>query len=56
MKEDKMLIVNLVKIISNIRKKNPFADITNFERKINRFVYEQYGLTEDEIAIMEGRT
>ena len=32
------------------------AKVKALEQKINRFVYEQYGLTDEEIAIVEGRT
>ena len=51
-----MPIVNFVIIISSIRKQNPIADKTDLEREIDRLMYEQYGLTDEKIAIMEGRT
>lgn len=36
------------------RKHDPEADTRALEREIDRLVYELYGLTEDEIAIVEG--
>jgi len=36
------------------KKRDPKTDITALEREIDRLVYELYGLTEDEIAIVEG--
>ena len=38
------------------KKANPLADTTAEEREIDRLVYDLYGLTEDEIAIVEGTT
>ena len=38
------------------KKSNPLADTTAEEREIDRLVYDLYGLTEDEIAIVEGTT
>lgn len=34
---------------------DPEADTTAWEQEIDRLVYELYGLTEDEIAIVEGK-
>ena len=39
-----------------VKKSNPLADTTAEEREIDRLVYDLYGLTEDEIAIVEGTT
>jgi hypothetical protein len=36
------------------KKHDPKADTTAWEREIDRLVYELYGLTEEEIAIVEG--
>ena len=47
-------IVNLVDRILSAKKANPLADTTAEEREIDRLVYDLYGLTEDEIAIVEG--
>lgn len=35
---------------------NPQADTTAFEREIDRLVYDLYGLTVDEIRIVEEST
>ena len=43
----------LAKRVDNIMKA-PLADTTAEEREIDRLVYDLYGLTEDEIAIVEG--
>jgi hypothetical protein len=37
-----------------VKKPDPEADTTPLEREIDLLVYELYGLTEDEIAIVEG--
>ncbi len=37
----------------SVRKRDPRAETTAFEQEIDRLVYELYGLTEDEIAIVE---
>jgi hypothetical protein len=36
------------------KKANPQADTTALETEIDQMVYELYGLTEEEIAIVEG--
>jgi adenine-specific DNA-methyltransferase len=46
--------VNLVNKILSARKHDPEADTTALEREIDRLVYELYGLTGEEIAIVEG--
>ncbi|MCC5919212.1 MAG: Eco57I restriction-modification methylase domain-containing protein [Cyclobacteriaceae bacterium] len=45
------LVVN--KIIT-IKKENPLADTTDLEQEIDQLVYELYGLSEEEIKIVEG--
>ena len=47
-------IVSLVDEISQKKQLNPQADTTAEEREIDRLVYDLYGLTEDEIKIVEG--
>ena len=47
-------IITLVDHILAAKKANPLADTTAEEREIDRLVYDLYGLTEDEIAIVEG--
>lgn len=44
----------LVDHIFAVKKANPLADTTAEENEIDRLVYRLYGLTEDEIAIVEG--
>lgn len=36
------------------KKANPLADTIAEEQEIDRLVYDLYGLTEDEIKIVEG--
>jgi len=38
------------------KKSNPQADTTTLEAEIDQLVYELYGLTEEEIAIVEEST
>jgi type I restriction-modification system DNA methylase subunit len=47
-------IVGLVDNILSAKAMNPAADTSVLEREIDRMVYELYGLTEEEIAIVEG--
>ena len=44
----------LVDQILAAKKKDAAADVSRWEREIDRQVYELYGLTEDEIKIVEG--
>ena len=37
------------------KKANPQADTSKEERKIDELVYALYGLSEDEIKVVEGR-
>jgi len=37
------------------KRANPQADTTELEEQIDQMVYELYGLTEDEIRIVEGK-
>ena len=52
---DKQDIINLVNKILTAKKADSSADTTEWEKQIDQKVYELYGLTEDEIAIVEGR-
>jgi hypothetical protein len=36
--------------------RNPQADVTAFEAEKDQLIYVLYGLTEDEIAIVEGKS
>jgi len=42
-----------VKKIMELKKQNPQADTTDLETQIDQLVYALYGLTEDEIKIVE---
>ena len=37
------------------KKRDPKVDTTAWEQEIDRLVYELYGLTKEEIAIVEGK-
>jgi hypothetical protein len=47
-------IIALVDRILDAKRKNPEADTIKLEREIDQLVYKLYGLTEDEIKIVEG--
>ena len=44
----------MVDKILSLKKSDPQADTSVLEAEIDRMVYELYGLTEDEIKIVEG--
>ena len=46
---------SLVNKILSAKKENPAADTTELEREIDGLVYGLYGLTEEEIKIIEGK-
>ena len=46
----------LVDNILSVKKQNSSADTSLSEREIDRLVYDLYGLTEEEIAIVEGKS
>ena len=48
-------IERLVDQILSAKQSDPGADTTALEREIDRLVYALYGLTEAEIAIVEGK-
>lgn len=48
-------IVALIEQILAAKKADPKADVTALEAEIDRLVYALYGLTDNEIAIVEGR-
>ena len=52
--EKKDEIKALVIKILDAKEKNPTADTSALEAEIDQLVYQLYGLTEDEIAIVEG--
>ena len=47
--------IALVDRILDVKKADPNADTSSLEDKIDKLVYELYNLTEDEIAIVEGK-
>jgi hypothetical protein len=51
---DQDRVVDLVTRILAAKAANPTADTSALEREIDRMVYELYGLTEEEIALVEG--
>jgi hypothetical protein len=48
------VLINLVKAITLAKTKNHDADTSALEREIDQHVYALYGLTPEEIAIVEG--
>ncbi|MFZ2969549.1 MAG: hypothetical protein WA063_00210 [Minisyncoccia bacterium] len=53
--EQQKPFINLVDQILKKKKDNPNADTGELEREIDEMVYELYGLTEEEIGIVEGK-
>lgn len=53
-KSIQLSIITLVDQILSAKKANPQADTSALEAEIDRLVYDLYGLTEEEIAIIEG--
>ncbi len=51
--EHESKIENLANQIIEIKKQNPSANTTSLETQIDQMVYQLYGLTEEEIAIVE---
>jgi hypothetical protein len=51
---DQQPVISLVDQILSGKKENPQADTGTPEREIDRLVYELYGLTNEEIRIVEG--
>jgi hypothetical protein len=47
-------IERIVVQLINLKKQNPEADISELEAEIDRLVYELYGLSDEEIGIVEG--
>ena len=53
--QDECFVRELVDQILAAKKKDPNADTSALESEIDQLVYKLYGLTDDEIAIVEGR-
>ncbi|MDP1713707.1 MAG: hypothetical protein Q8L41_03095 [Anaerolineales bacterium] len=47
--------MNLRAKLCDAKSVNPQADTSKLESKIDQLVYELYGLTEDEVKIVEGK-
>jgi hypothetical protein len=54
--ESQTIIINNVKTILKAKSANPSADTTALESEIDRLVYQLYGLTDEEIRIIEDST
>ena len=48
------IFVDLVDQILSKKKEKPDIDTSQLEKKIDQMVYELYGLTEEEIEVVEG--
>ncbi len=53
-KQQKSILHYVGKILAT-KEKNPHADVSALEREIDLLVYQLYGLTEEEIKIVEGK-
>jgi hypothetical protein len=53
--DEKRPFITLVDRILAAKKRNPDVDTSALEREIDQLVYKLYGLTEEEIAIVEGK-
>ena len=51
--EQQQSIIELVDRILDEKRANPYADTTSLEKEIDQKVYELYGLTPEEIAVIE---
>lgn len=49
-------VISLVDHILSLKKENPYADTSALEAEIDQLVYQLYGLTDEEIAIIENST
>jgi len=55
-KNQQLEIKSLVGKIISLKKENSEADVSYFEAEIDQMVYEMYGLTDEEIRIVEERS
>ena len=53
--EQQQPIIDLVNTVLSIKKANPATDTSAEERAIDKLVYDLYGLTADEIALIENQ-
>ena len=49
-------IISKVKDVITIKSKNKFSDTSSIEEEINRLVFQLYGLTYDEVLIIDPNT
>ena len=49
-------IINIADQILTAKKQNPQADTSNLENQIDQLVYQLYGLTDDEVKIIEDKS
>lgn len=54
--EERTRLENLVNTILTIKRANPQADTSDHEQQIDKIVYELYGLTYDEVKIIDPAT
>ncbi|MGL4387975.1 MAG: hypothetical protein ACRCTJ_01100 [Brevinema sp.] len=52
--EEQASIIELVKKCMDAKAQDKNADITTYQKQIDQLVYALYGLTEDEIRVIEG--
>jgi hypothetical protein len=52
--EQQKPVINLVDIILLAKKENPSEDTSKLENEIDKLIYDLYGLTSEEICIVEG--
>jgi adenine-specific DNA-methyltransferase len=52
-KSEQVLISNYVSDMLTAKKQDPNADTSTLEKEIDQLVYRLYGLTEEEIKIVE---
>ena len=53
--EQQKQVAEIVDAILNEKKKNGNADTSDMEQEIDRLVYKLYNLTDEEIAVIEGK-
>ena len=54
--KDQIVYENIVERILKVKRKDPLADISPLESEIDRLVYQLYGLTYDEVLIVDPET
>ena len=49
----KKLLIKIVEKILEVKEQNPATDTDELEQQIDQMVYKLYGLTDEEIALIE---